>query len=33
MIALIKGNEDDINKALDYIKENHVNVSNIWGNE
>ena len=33
MIALIKGNEDDINKALDYIKENHVNVSNIGGNE
>lgn len=33
MIALIKGNEDDINKALDYIKENHVNVSDIGGNE
>ena len=33
MIALIKGNEDDINRALDYIKENHVNVSDIGGNE
>lgn len=33
MIALIKGNEDDINKALDYIKENHVNVSDVGGNE
>ena len=33
MIALIKGEDDNINKALDYIKKNHVNVTNIGGNE